>query len=170
MAIRKIVELGDAALRKVCKPQEKFDQRLWTLLEDMADTMYKAEGVGLAAPQIGILRRVVLVPAFWTGVALAILGVLFAIYKLMLGRFKRKFKFRKIKKRYKDPVACADFFGSMVSSQRIGRRDGISCIPFASSGSDARSTLQRSRMRNCPHGTRLRQYQFSRIPRRLGDF
>lgn len=61
MAIRKIVELGDAALRKVCKPQEKFDQRLWTLLEDMADTMYKAEGVGLAAPQIGILRRVVVI-------------------------------------------------------------------------------------------------------------
>ena len=61
MAIRKIVKLGDEALRKVCKKQEKFDLRLWLLLKDMADTMYKAEGVGLAAPQVGILRRVCVV-------------------------------------------------------------------------------------------------------------
>lgn len=61
MAIRKIVKLGEDCLRKVCKPQEKFDLRLWLLLKDMADTMYKAEGVGLAAPQVGILRRVVVI-------------------------------------------------------------------------------------------------------------
>ena len=61
MAIRKIVKLGEDALRKKCKPQEKFDLRLWVLLKDMADTMYKAEGVGLAAPQVGILRRVVVI-------------------------------------------------------------------------------------------------------------
>ena len=61
MAIRKIVTLGDDALRKHCKPQEKFDKRLATLLKDMADTMYKAEGVGLAAPQVGILRRIAVV-------------------------------------------------------------------------------------------------------------
>jgi len=61
MAIRKIVKLGEECLRKVCKPQEKFDLRLWILLKDMADTMYKAEGVGLAAPQVGILRRVVVI-------------------------------------------------------------------------------------------------------------
>ena len=61
MAIRKIVKLGDEVLRKPCKPQEKFDLRLAILLKDMADTMYKAEGVGLAAPQVGILRRVVVV-------------------------------------------------------------------------------------------------------------
>ena len=61
MAIRKIVKLGDEALRKVCKKQEKFDLRLWLLLKDMADTMYKAEGVGLAGPQVGILRRVVVI-------------------------------------------------------------------------------------------------------------
>ncbi len=61
MAIRKIVKLGDEALRKVCKPQESFNLRLWTLLKDMADTMYQAEGVGLAAPQVGILRRVVVI-------------------------------------------------------------------------------------------------------------
>lgn len=61
MGIRKIVTLGDEALRKNCKPQEKFDRRLATLLKDMAETMYKAEGVGLAAPQVGILRRVAVV-------------------------------------------------------------------------------------------------------------
>ena len=61
MAIRKIMKVGDEALRKVCKPQEHFNLRLWTLLKDMADTMYQAEGVGLAAPQVGILRRVVVI-------------------------------------------------------------------------------------------------------------
>ena len=61
MAIRKIIELGDEKLRKTCKPVEKFDLRLRILLKDMADTMYKAQGVGLAAPQVGILRRVVVI-------------------------------------------------------------------------------------------------------------
>ena len=61
MAIRKIVELGDEVLRKTCKKQEKFDLRLWVLLKDMADTMYKADGVGLAAPQVGSMRRVVVI-------------------------------------------------------------------------------------------------------------
>ena len=59
--VRKILELGDETLRKSCKPIPKFDLRLWLLLRDMADTMYEAEGVGLAAPQIGILRRVVVI-------------------------------------------------------------------------------------------------------------
>ena len=57
MAIRKIVTLGDDVLRKVCRTQMTFDDKLATTLDDMAETMYKAEGVGLAAPQIGILRR-----------------------------------------------------------------------------------------------------------------
>ncbi len=61
MATRKIVKIGDETLRKVCRRQEKFDLRLALLLKDMADTMYKAEGVGLAAPQVGILRRVAVV-------------------------------------------------------------------------------------------------------------
>ncbi len=61
MALRKIVEIGDDKLRKVCKPVEKFDKRLQSLLDDMADTMYKAEGVGLAGPQIGILRRIAVI-------------------------------------------------------------------------------------------------------------
>ena len=61
MAIRKIIELGEEKLRKVSKPVEKFDLRLRILLKDMADTMYKANGVGLAAPQVGILKRVVVV-------------------------------------------------------------------------------------------------------------
>ena len=61
MGIRKIVTIGDDTLRKHCKPQEKFDKRLSVLLKDMAETMYKAEGVGLAAPQVGILRRAAVV-------------------------------------------------------------------------------------------------------------
>ena len=61
MATRKIVKIGDETLRKVCRKQEKFDLRLSLLLKDMADTMYKAEGVGLAAPQVGILRRIAVV-------------------------------------------------------------------------------------------------------------
>ena len=62
MAIRKIVKLGeDEILRKHARKVDKFDKRLWTLLDDMADTMYEADGVGLAAPQVGILKRVVVV-------------------------------------------------------------------------------------------------------------
>ncbi|HHX57854.1 MAG TPA: peptide deformylase [Clostridiales bacterium] len=61
MAIRKILTKEDEVLNKVCKPVEKFDKKLWQLLDDMADTLYKVRGVGLAAPQIGILRRVAIV-------------------------------------------------------------------------------------------------------------
>lgn len=61
MALRKIVKLGDDALRTICKPQMNFGPRLWTLLDDMAETMYDAQGVGLAAPQIGVLRRIIIV-------------------------------------------------------------------------------------------------------------
>ncbi len=59
--VRKILQFGDETLRKTSKPMQKFDLRLWLLLRDMADTMEKAEGVGLAAPQVGILRRVVVI-------------------------------------------------------------------------------------------------------------
>ncbi len=59
--VRKILTLGDETLRKASKPMPKFDLRLWLLLRDMADTMYNADGVGLAAPQVGILRRVVVI-------------------------------------------------------------------------------------------------------------
>lgn len=58
MAIRKIVIEGDAVLTKKCRPVEKFDQRLWELLDDMYDTLVDADGCGLAAPQVGIVRRV----------------------------------------------------------------------------------------------------------------
>ena len=57
MAIRNIVKIGDDVLRKMCRTQLTFDERLHQILDDMAETMYKAEGVGLAAPQVGILRR-----------------------------------------------------------------------------------------------------------------
>ena len=61
MGIRKILTDKDPALHKVCKPVEKFDWRLHKLLEDMKETLAQANGVGLAAPQVGILRRVVVV-------------------------------------------------------------------------------------------------------------
>ena len=61
MALRKIVLKSDEVPRKKCKTVEVFDEKLGILLDDMAETMYKANGVGLAAPQVGILRRVVVV-------------------------------------------------------------------------------------------------------------
>lgn len=57
MAKRNIVKLGDDILRKVCRTQLTFDEKLHTILDDMAETMADADGVGLAAPQVGILRR-----------------------------------------------------------------------------------------------------------------
>ena len=61
MSLRTILTQGDPALAKTCRPVEKFDQRLHELLDDMKETLVQANGVGLAAPQIGILRRVVVV-------------------------------------------------------------------------------------------------------------
>ena len=57
MAKRNIVKIGDDILRKICRTQLTFDEKLHQTLDDMAETMYEAEGVGLAAPQVGILRR-----------------------------------------------------------------------------------------------------------------
>ena len=57
MAIRNIVKIGDEVLRKTCRTQLTFDEKLHQTLDDMAETMYAAEGVGLAAPQVGLLRR-----------------------------------------------------------------------------------------------------------------
>ena len=59
MAIRNIVTEGDEVLTKVCRPVERFDGKLAELLEDMYETMQEANGVSLAAPQVGIRRRVV---------------------------------------------------------------------------------------------------------------
>ena len=61
MGLRKILTTKDPALHKVCKPMVNFDDRLFRLLEDMKETLIDSGGVGLAAPQVGILRRVVLV-------------------------------------------------------------------------------------------------------------
>ncbi|MCM1132769.1 MAG: peptide deformylase [Ruminococcus flavefaciens] len=58
MALRKILTDKDEMLHKVCKPVEKFDEKLARLLDDMHETLDKAQGVGLAAPQIGICRRI----------------------------------------------------------------------------------------------------------------
>lgn len=61
MALRQIVQIGDPVLRKKCKPVEKIDDKIIQLLDDMADTMYAADGVGLAAPQVGILKRIAVI-------------------------------------------------------------------------------------------------------------
>lgn len=61
MALRKIVTLEDPVLRKTSRKVEKFDKRLWDLLDDMKDTLYSANGAGLAAVQVGILRRIVVI-------------------------------------------------------------------------------------------------------------
>ena len=61
MGLRKILTDKDPALHKVCKPVTSFDSKLFKLLDDMRDTLIESGGVGLAAPQVGILRRVFLV-------------------------------------------------------------------------------------------------------------
>ncbi len=57
MALRNIRKDEDTALYKNCRPYTEFNERLWELLDDMGETMMEAEGVGLAAPQVGIIRR-----------------------------------------------------------------------------------------------------------------
>ena len=61
MGLRKILTVEEPCLHKVCRPVEKFDGKLHKLLDDMKETLLDANGVGLAAPQVGILRRVVVV-------------------------------------------------------------------------------------------------------------
>ncbi len=61
MAVRKIVTKESSILHVVCRPVEHFDAKLHQLLDDMAETLYKANGVGLAAPQIGIRRRIAVI-------------------------------------------------------------------------------------------------------------
>lgn len=59
MAVRKVVKIGDDILRKKSKTVRDFDEKLWELLDDMKETMYEYEGMGLAAPQVAVLKRVV---------------------------------------------------------------------------------------------------------------
>lgn len=59
MAVRNILKEGEETLRKKCRPVDKIEKRLHVLLDDMAETMYAADGCGLAAPQVGVLRRIV---------------------------------------------------------------------------------------------------------------
>ena len=61
MAIRKILTWEDSVLHKKCRTVETIDERILTLLDDMIDTLYDSGGVGLAAPQVGVLRRVVVI-------------------------------------------------------------------------------------------------------------
>lgn len=64
MAIRNIRKKGDDVLRKKCKNVDKIDERLLTLIKDMVETMYEADGVGLAAPQVGILKRLFVIDVY----------------------------------------------------------------------------------------------------------
>lgn len=68
MALRNIVTVGDSVLTKTCRPVTKFDKRLSILIDDMIETLEEANGVGLAAPQVGVLRRVVIVDAGEDGI------------------------------------------------------------------------------------------------------
>ena len=61
MALRNVRELGDPCLRKVCKEVKNINARTKILIDDMLDTMYEANGVGLAAPQVGVLKRIVVI-------------------------------------------------------------------------------------------------------------
>ncbi len=61
MALRNIVKFGDEVLKKKCREVTVFDDKLWVLLDDMYETMQAANGVGLAAPQVGILRKVAVI-------------------------------------------------------------------------------------------------------------
>src|SRR5699024_10999524 len=61
MAIRTIRIVGDKVLTKVCRPVEEMTPRIQQLIDDMVDTMYDACGVGLAAPQVGVLKRIVVI-------------------------------------------------------------------------------------------------------------
>lgn len=61
MAIREIRKKGDEVLRKICKPVMEVNKKTSELIDDMLDTMYEADGVGLAAPQVGILKRIVVI-------------------------------------------------------------------------------------------------------------
>ena len=61
MALRNIREMGDPVLNKVCKEVKEVTPRIRELIEDMIETMYEANGVGLAAPQVGILKRIVVI-------------------------------------------------------------------------------------------------------------
>lgn len=63
MAIRTVLQIGDETLRKKSRPVETLNRRMLTLLDDMAETMYHEEGAGLAAPQVGILRRAIVIDA-----------------------------------------------------------------------------------------------------------
>ncbi len=61
MAVLDILQFGDETLRQKCEEVTEFSEELWELLDDMAETMYEAGGVGLAAPQVGVLKRVVVI-------------------------------------------------------------------------------------------------------------
>jgi peptide deformylase len=67
MAIRNIRKIGDKVLNKVCREVKEVDKKLLILIDDMLETMYEGQGVGLAAPQVGILKRIVVIDVYGEG-------------------------------------------------------------------------------------------------------
>mgnify|MGYP001565871080 len=61
MAVREILQYGDKRLNTICDKVRKVDRKILNLVDDMMDTLYEGNGIGLAAPQIGVLKRVVLI-------------------------------------------------------------------------------------------------------------
>lgn len=67
MAMRKVRTLGDPVLRKISKPVTEVNEKTKELIQDMLETMYRTNGVGLAAPQVGVLKRIVVIDISWDG-------------------------------------------------------------------------------------------------------
>ena len=86
MAIRKIRVMGDEVLRKTSKEVKEMTPRLKTLVGDMFDTMYEAMGVGLAAPQVGILKRIVVIDTYEEGEKFALVNPVITYSDACLGR------------------------------------------------------------------------------------
>ena len=86
MAIRQIRVLGDDVLRKKCKEVKEMTPRMHTLVEDMYDTMYEAMGVGLAAPQVGILKRIVVIDTGEEGECVTLVNPVITLKEGEIGR------------------------------------------------------------------------------------
>jgi peptide deformylase len=107
MALRTIVKEGDPILNKVCRPVTKFDDRLATLLDDMHETMLAADGVGLAGPQVGMLRRLFVV---WDTTDCP--EEIPADYDIQIHRFRQPEIFRSARKRRRSTRAACPFPGT----------------------------------------------------------
>lgn len=95
MAIRNIREEGDEILKKVSKPVEKVDEKIKILIEDMLDTMHKLNGVGLAAVQVGILKRVIVIHTDYDKEPIVLINPVIKVQKRRTNSRRRMLKFSK---------------------------------------------------------------------------